>query len=52
MHFALTRPGGVVESNWFQTVPGKGWFAILRLYSPGRPFFDRTCRPTEVEPAD
>ena len=22
------------ESNWIQTVPGKGWFTILRLYGP------------------
>ncbi len=22
------------EANWSQTVPGKGWFRLLRLYSP------------------
>ena len=25
------------ENNWVQTVPGKGWLAILRLYSPLEP---------------
>jgi hypothetical protein len=35
-------------SNWIQTVPGKGWFAILRLYSPLQPFFDKTWRPSEI----
>jgi len=34
------------------TTPGKGWFAILRLYSPEQPFFDKTWQPGEVEPAD
>ena len=27
------RPGGQ-RGNWLETVPGKGFFAILRLYSP------------------
>jgi hypothetical protein len=36
-------------SNWIQTVPGKGWFALLRLYSPLEPWFDKTWRPGEVE---
>ena len=37
-------PGG----NWVQSVPGRGWFAILRLYSPTATFFDRSWRPSEV----
>jgi hypothetical protein len=36
-------------SNWIQTVPGKGFFAILRLYNPLPSFFDKTWRPGEVE---
>ena len=39
------------EANWIQTVPGKGFFAILRLYNPLQPFFDKTWRPSEIEPA-
>ena len=38
------------ETNWIQTVPGKGWFTILRLYGPLQPWFDKTWRPGEVEP--
>jgi hypothetical protein len=38
------------SSNWLQTVPGKGYFVILRLYSPLQPFFDKTWRPSEIEP--
>jgi len=49
VHFSPTRPDGVAGGNWIQTIPGKGWFGILRLYSPGQPFFDRSWRPTEVD---
>jgi hypothetical protein len=27
------KPAGVSERNWIQTMPGKGWNTILRLYS-------------------
>ena len=37
--------------NWLQTVPGKGWFTILRLYGPLEPWFDKTWRPGEIKPA-
>ena len=46
------RPGaarGQPEGNWIQTTEGKGWFPILRLYSPLEPFFDKSWRPSEIE---
>ncbi|BBC28950.1 hypothetical protein SGFS_002410 [Streptomyces graminofaciens] len=51
LHLAPERPGDAAEGTWIQTTPGKGWFAILRFYSPEQPFFDKTWRPGEVEPA-
>jgi hypothetical protein len=45
------QPVDVADGNWIQTVPGKGYFAILRLYSPLAPFFDRSWRVGEFEPA-
>jgi len=36
------------ESNWVPTVPGKGWFTILRLYGPLDPRFDKSWRPSEI----
>jgi hypothetical protein len=30
------------ETNWIQTIPGKGWFIMLRLYGPLDPWFDKT----------
>ena len=36
--------------NWIQTVAGKRWFAILRLYGPLGPWFDRTWIPGDFTP--
>ncbi len=47
--FAPERPSQTPEGNWIQTTEGKGWFPILRLYSPGQSFFDKTWRPSEIE---
>ena len=47
--FAPKQPEGVARGNWIQTMPGKGWFVILRLYSPLEPFFTKEWRPGEVE---
>lgn len=39
-----------LAQNWIQTVPGKGWFALLRLYGPLEPWFDRSWKPGDIEP--
>ena len=49
IYFGPTAPDGK-ENNWLQTVPGKGWWTILRLYNPLQPFFDKTWQPGEIEP--
>ena len=49
VYFGPTQPAGVDRGNWIQTVPGKGWFTILRLYSPLESFFTKAWRPTEIE---
>ena len=48
IYFGPKPPEGMA-SNWIQTVPGRGWFTILRLYSPLQPWFDKTWRPGEIE---
>jgi hypothetical protein len=45
--FGPTAPVGH-ESNWIQTVPGKGWSVILRLYGPLQPWFDKSWKPGEI----
>ncbi len=47
--FGPEAPEGV-ESNWLQTVPGKGWNTIMRLYGPLEPWFDQSWRPGEIVP--
>lgn len=49
IYFGPTQPAGIKRGNWIQTMPGKGWFTILRLYSPLESFFDKTWRPSEIE---
>lgn len=49
VYFGPKQPDGVKRGNWIQTTPGKGWFVILRLYSPLEPFFDKSWRPSEIE---
>jgi hypothetical protein len=49
VYFSPTKPQGVNAGNWIQTDPKKGWFTILRLYSPLEPFFTKQWRPSEVE---
>jgi len=46
--FGPKAPAGK-EANWIQTVPNKGWFCLLRLYSPTEAWFDKTWRPGEIE---
>ena len=49
VYFSPNQPQGVKRGNWIQTMPGKGWFTILRLYSPLPSFFDKSWRPSEME---
>ncbi len=48
VYFGPKAPAGM-ENNWIQTIPGKGWFMILRLYGPLEPWFDKIWRPSEIE---
>ncbi|MCE9614243.1 MAG: hypothetical protein K8T26_08200 [Lentisphaerae bacterium] len=46
----LERDGPTVVEIPAGCVPGKGWFAIFRLYGPLDAWFDKTWRPGEIEP--
>ncbi len=45
--FGPKAPAGK-EPNWVQTIPGKAWFMILRLYGPLQPWFNQTWRPDDI----
>lgn len=49
IYFSPTQPKGVERGNWIQTMPSKGWFTILRLYSPLETFFTKEWRAGEIE---
>jgi hypothetical protein len=48
VYFAPEAPAGK-EGNWLQTVPGKSWFTILRMYGPLDPWINKSWRPSEIE---
>ena len=48
VYFGPESPGK--DKNWIRTVPGKGFFVILRLYGPEKAFFDQTWKPGDLEP--
>jgi len=51
VYFGPKAPAGF-EKNWVQTIPGKGWFVLLRLYGPLESWFDQIWRPGEIELLD
>jgi len=48
IYFGPEAPDGW-ENNWIQTVPGKGWNTIFRLYGPLQSFYDKTWKPGDFE---
>ena len=48
VYFGPEPPTGK-EGNWVQTIPGKGWHMLFRLYGPEQAWFDKTWRPSEIE---
>ena len=49
VYFGPKAPEGQ-EGNWVQTMPGKGYNAILRLYGPLEPWFEKSWMPGDFEP--
>jgi hypothetical protein len=46
--FFSPKPTPGKENNWLQTIPGKSFIVILRVYGPLKPWIDKTWRPGEV----
>jgi hypothetical protein len=40
------------ETNWIATVPGKGYFTILRLYGPTEAAINKSWVPGDIEKAN
>ncbi|WP_373502461.1 DUF1254 domain-containing protein [Aestuariivirga sp.] len=46
--FSPEAPQGE-EGNWVQTLPGKGFNSLLRLYGPLEPWFNKTWKPGDFQ---
>ncbi len=42
LYYGPEKPEGVPDGNYIKTLPNRGWFQILRCYSPSKAFFDKT----------
>jgi hypothetical protein len=51
VYFGPEAPKGY-ENNWLESIPGKSWFVIIRMYAPLKPWIDQTWRPGEIELVD
>jgi hypothetical protein len=49
LYFGPEQPPESHPNNWIQSIAGKGWFALIRLYGPLAPWFDKSWRPGEIE---
>ncbi|MNV75473.1 hypothetical protein D3C71_1687610 [compost metagenome] len=47
IYFGPASPGS--GKNWIRTLPGKGFFVILRLYGPTKAFFDQQWKPGDLK---
>jgi hypothetical protein len=47
IYFGPEKPEGDV--NWVQTLPGKGWNVLWRIYGPTQVWYDKEWRPGEIE---
>jgi hypothetical protein len=45
------EPPATAAENWIRTLPGKGWFTILRLYGPLEGYMDRSWKPSDIQRA-
>jgi hypothetical protein len=48
LYLGPNAPAGK-QGNWLRTVPGKGYFTILRLYSPTEAAIDKSWKPGDIE---
>jgi hypothetical protein len=48
LYFGPKAPAGL-ESNWTETVPGKGFYPMMRVYSPKAGLFDGTWKLPDIE---
>ncbi len=48
LYFGPSKPKGAPESNWIQSVDGRDFMTVIRLYGTGIEFFDQSWKPDDV----
>ena len=48
-YFGPTVPEGGKESMWVKTIPGKGWWSVLRIYGPEADSFNNKWIPGNIK---
>ena len=48
LYFGPEKPDGVSDKNWIQTIKGRDFITVIRLYGADIPFFDQTWKPDDV----
>jgi hypothetical protein len=48
LYLGPQKPSDVPASNFLGTNAREGFFVIIRLYSPGKAYFDKTWKPNDV----
>jgi hypothetical protein len=48
IYFGPEAPEGK-EKFWLETVPGKGWFVVVRFYGPLKAYNDKKWKPDDIE---
>jgi hypothetical protein len=48
LYFGPTKPAGVGDKNWIQTVDGRDFLIAFRLYGAGTAFYDQTWKLDDV----
>jgi len=47
LYFGPAQPADVPESNWIQTIDGRAFMGVIRLYGAEIDFFDQTWKPDD-----
>ena len=48
VHFSAEPPAGA-ENNWVQTIAGKGFNVIFRVYGPTEPWLNGSWKPGDFQ---
>ena len=52
LYFGPEPPQGAPQSNYIGTNREEGFFVVIRLYSPGQAYFDKTWKPADLVKLD